>query len=182
MATRKFPFTCRAFSAGLFLWVSWFISPASAQNVIQSGSGSYADSVPSADQSNDSYYGLPANQINQFYSLLHMDPSLNGLPIPTNHWWTDLLMANRSHLPTGTNQYVLQQDPYGGNMWVIPSRVNPESYGLQLYYANSWKAANGNGSPQGSACCSNGLKWERKTGYKASRHDGRTREAKRTVE
>ncbi|HWB58565.1 MAG TPA: glycosyl hydrolase [Chthoniobacteraceae bacterium] len=106
--------------------------------------------MPSADQSNDSYYGLPANQISQYYSLLHLSPALSGTPIPTDHWWTDLLIANRSYLPSGTNQYVIQQDPYGGNMWVIPSRVNPESYGLELYYANSWQAANGNGSPQGA--------------------------------
>ena len=124
---------------------------ASAQGVIQSGSGSYADSVPVADQQDDSYYGLPANQVDQFYALLHKDPSLNGLPTPTNHWWTDMLVGNRSYLPSGTStQYVLQQDLYGGNMWVVPSRVNPESYGIQVYYANSWKAANPNGSPQGS--------------------------------
>jgi len=122
-----------------------------AQNVIQTGSGSYADSVPVAEQTTDSYYGLPANQVSQFYSMLHIDPSITGVPMVTNHWWTDLLVANRSAPPgTGSNQWTIQQDPYGGNMWVIPSMVNPESYGLLLSYANSWKAANGNGSPQGS--------------------------------
>lgn len=149
MAIRSTPVACAAVAAVLFPWMIFFAGTTCAQNVVQSGSGSYADSVPVADQTTDSYYGLPANQVSQFYSLLHMDPSLQGQPIPTTHWWTDLLMANRSYLPANTNQYVIQQDPYGGNMWVIPSRVNPMSYGLQLYYANSWKAANGNGSPQG---------------------------------
>jgi len=125
-------------------------SPLLAQNAVTVGAGSYASSVPTADQETDSYYGLPADQMVQFYSLLHMDPSLQGQPIPTNHWWTDMLLANRSSLPTGATEYTIKQDPYGGQMWVIPSMLQPKSYGVDLYYANSWKAANSNGSPQGN--------------------------------
>jgi hypothetical protein len=126
------------------------VSIASAQNVVSVGSGSYASSVPTADQETDSYYGLPEDQVAQFYSLLHMSSSLQGKPIPTNHWWTDMLIANRSIAPVApATEYTIQQDPYGGQMWVIPSMLQPKSYGIDFYYANSWKAANTNGSPQG---------------------------------
>src|SRR5277367_5140889 len=121
-----------------------------AQTAVAVGSGSYASAVPTADLETDSYYGLPADQVISFYNLLHMDPSLQSRPIPTNHWWTDMLFANRSSLPMGASEYTIQQDPYGGQMWVIPSMLKPQSYGLDVYYANSWKAANSNGSPQGN--------------------------------
>src|ERR1700677_641480 len=138
-------FALAAAAAGLFH------SSALAQNVVPVGSGSYADSVPTADQETDSYYGLPEDQIAQFYSLLHMSPSLQGQPIPTTHWWTDMLMANRSIAPTPpATEYTIQQDPYGGQMWVVPYMLQPKSYGTDIYYANSWKAANANGSPQGN--------------------------------
>jgi len=119
-----------------------------AQSVVSVGAGSYASWVPVACGTTDSYYGLPANQVtgsNGFYTLLHMDPSLQGRPIPTNHWWTDLLIANRSYLPPGTSQYVLQQDAYGGNMWFFPGLLNPQNYGLDLYFPNAWQGSKGTG-------------------------------------
>ena len=119
-----------------------------AQSVVSVGAGSYASSVPLACGTTDSYYGLPANQVtgsNAFYGLLHMDPSLQGRPIPTNQWWSDLLIGNRSYLPQGTSQYILQQDAYGGNMWILPGLLNPQSYGLDLYFPNAWQGTKGTG-------------------------------------
>jgi len=121
------------------------------------GAGSYASEVPSVNWYVDSYYGLPAGQVEPFtsdtttaiYGSLHMDPSLIGKAIPTNHWWTDMLVANRSSLPAGSSQYIIQQDPYGGSMWFLPGVLAAKSYGLDLYFPNSWNAANSNGSPQG---------------------------------
>ncbi len=124
-----------------------------AQSVIAVGAGSYADSVPTACQETDSYYGLPADQVtgaNGFFHSLHLDPALQGKPIPTNKWWTDLLVATRSYLPNGAKEYVLQQDPYGGNLWFYPGMLKPQSYGLDLYFPNAWEAPNANGNPNGS--------------------------------
>ncbi|MGH8047998.1 MAG: glycosyl hydrolase, partial [Chthoniobacterales bacterium] len=124
-----------------------------AQSVVPVGSGSYASFTPTAEETTDSYYAMPQNQVAQFFSLLHLDPSQAGKPIPTNHWWTDLLISNRSFLPgtpEGNTQYTLQQDNYGGNQWFIPGMVDPAAYGIDIYYPNAWKAANGNGSPQGT--------------------------------
>ena len=61
-----------------------------------------------------------------------------------------MLFANRSSLPTGATEYTIKQDLYGGDMWVIPSMLDPQAYGVDIYYANSWKAVNANGSPQGN--------------------------------
>ncbi len=139
----------RAASSAFALLAFLSALPAPAQNVVPVGSGSYADGVQAADQQSDSYYGLPANQVAQFYSFLHLDPTQAGKPIPTDHWWTDLLVGNRSTLPSGQTQYILQQDLYGGNMWFTPGMIDPQSYGFDLYFPNSWKAANADGSPQG---------------------------------
>jgi endoglucanase Acf2 len=82
----------------------------------------------------------------EFYKYLHMDPSLKGAPIPTNHWWTDMLIGNRSYLPNGSSLYNLQQDLYGGNMWFYPGMLEPQSYGLDIYYPNSWTGPNASDS------------------------------------
>ena len=129
-----------------------------AQTVVSVGNkGSYASQVPSAEWFTDSYYGLPAAQTEPMiggttaiFSSLHMDPSLVGKPIPTNHWWTDMLIANRSSLPAGSNTYVLKQDPYGGNMWFYPGMLDPQSYGMDLYFPNAWSSGSYNGNPNGS--------------------------------
>ncbi len=129
------------------------LAVANAQAVVPVGAGSYADSVPTACQETDSYYGLPADQVtgaNGFYNSLHLDPALVGKPIPTNKWWTDLLVATRSYLPAGAKEYVLQQDLYGGNLWFYPGMLKPQSYGLDLYFPNAWEAPNANGNPNGS--------------------------------
>ena len=124
---------------------------AGAQTAVPVGAGSYADSVPAAESTTDSYYALPQNQVSQFFSFLHLDPALAGKPIPTNHWWTDLLVGNRSYLPTdppGNTQYVLQQDLYGGNQWFIPGMLDPMSYGLDIYTPNSWLPQGSDGKPK----------------------------------
>ena len=91
LSKASFYLSCIAFIALAIPWTHL-----TAQTAVSVGSGSYASAVPAADLETDSYYGLPADQIDQFYSLLHMYPSLQGQPIPTNHWWTDMLIANRS--------------------------------------------------------------------------------------
>jgi hypothetical protein len=50
------------------------------------------------------------------YALLHLDPSLTNRPVPSNKWWMDLLVADRSHEPQGGGPRVIQQDAYGGQL------------------------------------------------------------------
>ena len=139
-------FAARKIARGILLPGVLLLHAASAQTVVPVGSGSYASSVPAAEATTDSYYALPQNQVAQFFNFLHIDPALAGKPIPTNHWWSDLIIGNRSYLPADANQYVLQQDLYGGSQWFIPGKLDPQSYGLDVYYANAWKAPNANGT------------------------------------
>ncbi|MGH8046623.1 MAG: hypothetical protein ACREKL_05215, partial [Chthoniobacterales bacterium] len=119
-----------------------------AQTVVAVGSGSYASSVP-ASEANSGDTTFPPSLVEQFYSSLHLDSSQAGKPIPTNHWWTDLLIANRSFSSGTPPVWTLQQDLYGGNQWFTPGMLDPMAYGIDVYYPNSWKAPNGDGSPQG---------------------------------
>ena len=124
-----------------------------AQTPIPVGAGSIADSVPLADGTTDSYFGLPAVQItgsNSYYQRLHLDPSLVGKPIPTNHWWTDLLVANRSNLRPKQALWDIKQDPYGGDQWFYPGMLAPRSYGLDLHFPNSWPTPDPTGNARGN--------------------------------
>lgn len=129
---------------------------AAAQVPVPVGAGSYASEVPVSEYFEDAYYGLPAAQVEPvsaepaIFNTLHLDPSLAGKPLPTNQWWTDLLIANRSGLPAGSDHYNLQQDPYGGTLWFYPGAIDPQSYGLDVFFPNEWNAPNADGSPQGA--------------------------------
>ena len=144
--------------AVLALGLAWSLGadPLAGQVPVPLGAGSYASEVPAAEHFTGAYYGLPAAQVEPvsaepaIFNSLHLDPSLAGKPIPTNQWWTDLLIANRSYLPSGSDRQVLQQDAHGGMLWFYPGAVDPQSYGLDLYFPTSWRAPNANGNPQGT--------------------------------
>lgn len=151
------PFTSMGLISRLLLVASSLLLAshrAAAQTVVPLGAGSYASSVPAGVADTDGYYALPANQVTgpgSFYDLLHLDPALRGRPLPTNQWWTDLLVGNRSGPPAGTTdyshiQYNLKQDAFSGNLWTFPGRVNAKSYGLDLYYPKAWKPQNAAGT------------------------------------
>jgi endoglucanase Acf2 len=84
------------------------------------GSGSFADCPP-----DDA--GLPAN-VKEMYTtrkIWSVDPDQ---PMPTNDWWTSLLI----------NQY-------GGNLWAYPLVVRPQSYGFDVSSVDSWITKDPNG-------------------------------------
>jgi len=122
---------------------------ANSQVVVPVGSGSYASSIPAADQFVGGYYSMTAQQTVNEYGLLHLDPSVTNRPIPSNKWWTDILVADRSYEPTNGGPRIIQQDPYGGMLWAYPAAVSPGSTGFGLYYPNSWLARNSPNLPQG---------------------------------
>ena len=120
-----------------------------AQTAVPVGAGSYASSVPSNQYGLDEYYGLGIDQIISYYPLLHLDPSKQGVPVPTDHWWTDALIGDRSYIASGASTRTIDQDPFGGQLWFYPGMVQPHSYGLDVYFPNAWVAGNGT-SPQGN--------------------------------
>jgi len=130
-----------------------FAAPSWAQTPVAVGSGSYASTIPANQYGLDSYYGLSADQVMQYYDtgLLHLDASKynNGTPIPTNRWWTDLLFSDRSYIPEGGTR-VIQQDPYGGQQWFYPGLVHPRSYGLDVHFPKAWVTGATPFAPQGN--------------------------------
>ena len=128
----------------------WLLScmAVTAQVAIPVGAGSYASFVPSFDQQADEYYAPGAQQMIDLYPNLHLAPSLAGQPVPSNKWWTDVLMGVRSWSYNATNNppSVLTQDPFGGQLWVFPAMLAPNSSGFNLYFPNSWNTGT---PPQG---------------------------------
>src|SRR5260221_1235742 len=74
-----------------------------AQVAVPVGAGSYASYVPPFDQQADEYYAIGAQQLIDLYPNLHLAPSLANRPIPSNKWWTDVLMGIRSWSYNATN-------------------------------------------------------------------------------
>ena len=142
--------------ASLFLGTLAALLPvrwAKAQYAVSPGGlDSYASPVPTGEQEMDGYYGLTAAATgsNSFFDLIKLDSSLADQPLPTNRWWTDLLVGNRSGAYENTaGQFVhtlSQGKPtdnlsglYGGQMWFYSDMLVPRSYGLDLYYPNAWQ-------------------------------------------
>ena len=86
------------------------------QKAVPVGKGSYADTPKFKD----------ARQSAGYDRTPYIHPSAEGRPVPTNDWWTDLIM----------------QGP-GGRMWAYPTIVKFDDYGVQVSYATGWSAKNG---------------------------------------
>jgi endoglucanase Acf2 len=80
------------------------------------GSGSYAAEPPK--QIGD--YGDVQKTLNQ---KLYIDPSQAGEPVPTNQWWTDLVVSK-----------------YSGDMWAYPFVSSNSETGTKLSYPTAWNA------------------------------------------
>jgi len=119
-----------------------FTELADGQTAVPVGAGSYASFVPAFDQQADEYYAIGAQQIIDLYPSLHLNPAMAGRPIPSNKWWTDTLMGIRGWSYNATNNppSVVNQDPFGGQLWAFPAMVAPNASGFNLYFPNSWNA------------------------------------------
>lgn len=130
-------------------WLLCSLLITNAQTAIQVGAGSYASSIPPADQWIGGFYSMSPQQVVTQYPNLHLDPALTNRPIPSNQWWTDLLVADRSYQPQGGGPRVMQQDPYGGQLWAYPVLLAPNASGFNLYYPNAWNARSSPNFPEG---------------------------------
>ena len=96
------------------------------QNVAQvPGGGSYADSVPAANLG-DGWAGPSVATTLGLYDTLNIDPAKKNGPIPTNRWWTNLLVSKN----------------YDSNLWLYPGIARFTSGGLTLFYPNAWVPRN----------------------------------------
>ncbi|MFH1500005.1 MAG: glycosyl hydrolase, partial [Verrucomicrobiota bacterium] len=81
------------------------------------GAGSYATfPLPSEDGPGHDVSGVLTRQ-------LYIDSSAAGLPVPTNEWWTDLMIS-----------------PYSGDLWARPFTVSANPAGIRISYPNTWNA------------------------------------------
>ena len=113
-------------------------NPAEAQIAVPVGGGSYATSIPAAYQFSGGFFSMTPQQVVNYYTNLHLASSLTNRPIPSNKWWTDILVADRSYQPSANAPRVIQQDPYGGQLWAYPVMLAPNSSGFNLYFPNAW--------------------------------------------
>ncbi|PWU18176.1 MAG: hypothetical protein C5B50_09725 [Verrucomicrobia bacterium] len=112
---------------------------ANSQVAVPVGAGSYASFVPPADAQADEYYGLGAQQIIDLFPNLHLDALLTNQPLPSNKWWTDVLVGDRSsYNAANTPPRTVAQDALGGQLWALPVMLAPNSSGFNLYFPNSW--------------------------------------------
>lgn len=100
-----------------FLLVTDFYS----QSPIQVGKGSYAAYTPLYKCKTDEHSGDQSRKMEQ--RTLYITDENKNKPIPSNDWWTDLLVSR-----------------YSGNMWVYPQVVNSEDYGIYVAYPREWNA------------------------------------------
>jgi endoglucanase Acf2 len=131
----------------LFLVLGCSLAP--AQVAVPVGGGSYASAIPAASQWIGGYYSMSPQQVVTQYANLHISPALTNRPMPSNKWWTDTLIADRSYQPQGGGPRVMQQDAFGGQLWVYPAVVAPNAAGFNLYFPNAWNTQADTNQPGG---------------------------------
>ncbi len=92
-----------------------------AQQPVRIGGGSYAAYTPlyksrTTDRGGDQSYLMENRK-------LYITDKNIGKTIPTNDWWTDLLVSQ-----------------YSGNLWAYPQVVKAEQYGFFVAYPKEWEA------------------------------------------
>ena len=90
---------------------------------------------------------MGAQQIVDIYPNLHLDPSLRNRPLPSNKWWTDIMIGDRSYFnSTNVPQRIVVQDAFGGKLWAFPVMLDPSASGFSLYFPTNWSTGT---PPQG---------------------------------
>ncbi|MBK4348660.1 discoidin domain-containing protein [Lacisediminihabitans changchengi] len=92
------------------------VEPGPGADGVQVGAGSYAPTPPNTITDSADVQ----NTLNQH---LYIDPSQAGKPVPTNQWWTDLVVSK-----------------YSGDMWANPFVSSNSANGTTLTYPTTWNA------------------------------------------
>src|SRR6202008_651217 len=95
-----------------------------AQTPVPAGAGSYASFPPASENQDVNGQLYPFVFDRPIYVA---DNKKNG-PIPTNDWWTDLIISGKS----------------AGLLWAYPLMADPEDYGLKIHFPNSFSADGSN--------------------------------------
>ena len=108
-------------------------SPAGADDAVPSAPRPVSVPLPAADgvrAGSGSYAPTPPSSITDIADVqetvdqhLYIDPSQAGAPVPTNQWWTDLVVSK-----------------YSGDMWAYPFVSSNSQDGTKLSYPTSWNS------------------------------------------
>ena len=93
----------------------------SAQQPVAAGGGSYAEYAPLYKSKTDQHSGDKSRIMET--RRIFVSESKHGEPLPTNDWWTNLLV-----------------DSYSGNLWTYPQVVKAEDYGISVSKINHWSS------------------------------------------
>jgi len=93
---------------------------ATAQEPVYVGAGSYASYVPLSESRTTEHDGCQAYQTEHRH--LYIEDSLAYRPVPTNDWWTYMLV----------NQWT-------GNLWAYPAMVRAENGVISINYPDYWE-------------------------------------------
>ncbi len=105
----------------IVLICSFFILSISAQHPIPVGKGSYAEYTPLSKSRTDEHGGDQSRLMEN--KKIYITEKNKGLPVPTNDWWTDLIVSQ-----------------YSGNLWAYPQVVKAEEYGIFVAFPKEWEA------------------------------------------
>ena len=90
-----------------------------AQEVIRCGEGSYASYAPWRLARSTRHWG-DQSRIMQTRPI-YMTERRKGSPIPTNDWWTDVLVSR-----------------WSGNLWSYPAKVHIDASGVRVAFPSYW--------------------------------------------
>ena len=96
-----------------------------AQEPVRVGKGSYAAYSPLAKSQTTEHNGDQSQYMQ--YRTLYIN-EVEGRPIPTNDWWTDLINADRDR----------SGQELTGHLWSYPQYVQGMKYGLDVHYPKYW--------------------------------------------
>lgn len=92
-----------------------------AQQPVPVGSGSYAEYTPLVKSKTDQHGGDKSRIMET--RRIYISDSKHGEPIPTNDWWTNLLV-----------------DTYSGVLWSYPQVVKADGGGIFVAHPNHWSS------------------------------------------
>lgn len=95
--------------------------PAAGQQPVAVGSGSYAEYAPLYKSKTDEHGGDKSRIMET--RKIYVSERKQGEPVPTNDWWTNLLV-----------------DTYSGVLWTYPQVVKAEGYGIFVSRPNHWSS------------------------------------------
>jgi endoglucanase Acf2 len=90
------------------------LAAAEGPEAVVVGKGSYASAPPAGD----------AKLLAALVRHLPIEPAQEAEPVPSNKWWSDLLIS-----------------PYPGKLWAYPATVGSDARGVRIWYPQGWSEA-----------------------------------------